>query len=393
MSGRVVARWALLWLVAVVLTGCWRTPSLEKRGVVPLLAIDSNGTGGYRVTVAIIQPPGLSPPGPTGSGSQGNTPVFLRSAAAPSVAAAVHAITSRTYLYMDFTHLEAVVVSAAVARQGLAPVLAYLARSLEFSQTGWLLVARHGSAAQLLEAIQKDLPRPNDVLTATVHATRVHSPFRAARVMTALKEIPLAGTSLVTAGVATGPTVSGTQTVPLVMSGDALFRGDRMVGWLTGSAALGWALYTQHLNYQQVSVPVGTHHIQLAVMGERRHLRILGEGSGPPRITVDLSVDAHLDSTPGGSNLWRSPGQLRPMARAADQSLARAVDAAFARAQAVGSDPFGLGEDLRVFDPAYWDRVRARWADGAFRSLALTVRVDVHISSVGEILCPLVHAC
>lgn len=389
--------WSLpvvLVLTSSLLAGCWHALPLEKRGLVPLLAIDTAAAGGYRVTVALIQPPGLAPPGPTGGGgTQGGTPVFLRTASAATMVQAIHAITSRTYLYMDFTHLEAVIVSRSVAQHGLTPALEYLARSLEFSQTGWLLVARAGSAAGLLRATQKDLPQPNEVLSQTARWTRLHTPYHTARLMTAFKEMPLSGVSFVTAGVAAGPSSAGPQSVPWVIGGDALFRRDQLVGWLHGPAALGWALAMNRLRYQAVTVQTGPARADLEVIGVARRVEVARDGSGTPRVTLVLSVDAHIASLLGAGNFSRAPGQLRALERAAGQVLASDVRQGLAEAQAAGSDAFGLGEYVRLHDPAYWSRIRSHWAGAAFRSLPVRVRVRVRITSVGEILCPLVHSC
>ena len=58
-----------------------------------------------------------------------------------------------------------------------------------------------------------------------------------------------------------------------------------------------------------------------------------------------------------------------------------------------GADVFGIGEYIRLHDPAYWNRVRSDWNTGAFPKLPVRMVVRVTISSVGEILCPLLGRC
>ncbi len=391
---RRVAVMAVLLGASVLLGGCWHMIPLEKRGLVSLLAIDAAPAGRYQVTVAVIQPPGLPPPGPSGQGGgAGGTPVFLRSASSRSVAAAVQMLTESTYLHLDFTHLEAVLVSESVARSGLAPALDYIADSPELSQTAWLLVVRRGTAHALLETTEKDLPRPNEVLSQTVEWTRIHTPYQAERVMTAFKEMPLAGMAFTTAGTSAGTSQSGAQTVPFVVAPEALFRGDRLVGWLQGPAALGWAVAMQHIHHQLLTESIPLGRFDLEMVGARRQIRVAPDGSHPPRVALTLRVNAHLADMVGSGDFWQSPQRLQTMEAAAAQLLAADVEDGLRTAQAAGADIFGLGEHVRLQDPAYWDLARADWSAHAFPALPVDVHVRVTVSSVGEILCPLIGRC
>ena len=72
---------------------------------------------------------------------------------------------------------------------------------------------------------------------------------------------------------------------------------------------------------------------------------------------------------------------------AAARTLDQDVTAALHQTQALGSDPFEIGEFVRLQDPAYWYRVRSLWAGSAFPQVPLRTQVSVRISSVGDILC------
>jgi spore germination protein KC len=396
--------WLLLLLAAAGLSGCWYTVPLEKRGMVPLLAIDAAPGGGYEVTAAVIQPPGLPPPGPAGAGTGGgNTPVFLRSASGPTVHEAIHALTAGTYLLLDFTHLEGLLVSQAVARRGLAPALAYIARSPEFVATGWLLVVPRGTAGAVLAATAHDLPRPNEVLDLTVQWARIDTAYKAARIETALKELPMRGQDFATAGLEAipgggeggqGGGGGGSSTAPFVIRGEALFRGDRLTGWLDGPGALGWAVAMGHLNHQPLTVQGGQGVFGLELLGAHRRVRVSPRGKRTPHVFLDLHVYGSLTDTVGAFGaLPPGGGRLRAMETLAADRLRRDVEAGLATARADGADVFGLGEFVRLQDPGYWRRVAGHWANGAFPSLPVTVRVRVTITSVGKLLCPLLGPC
>ncbi len=380
-------------LPALFLSGCWHQIPLEKRGLVPAIAIDLSPSGGYEVTAAIIFPVGLPSPGPSGQGgASGAVPLFLRSASAPSVMQAIHDLTPSAYLHLDFTHLQEVILSEAVARAGMAPALEYLARSLEFAQAGWLLVARGGTASSILRDTDSDLPQPNEVLSETVRWSQLNTPYHTERLFTAFKEMPLAGMEFATAGVTTGKS-QDSETVPVVLSGEALFRGDRLVGWLQGDPAVGWAAVMKRLHHQALSVLTPTGRVELELAGAGRRVRVIPDGMSVPQVQISLRVAAHLADVSGTGDFWGYPGRVPVMETVAAQALQREVRAALEQAQSDGTDVFGIGEYVRLRDPAYWYRVRTDWNTGAFPNLPVSVMVRVTITSVGEILCPLLGRC
>ncbi len=386
-----------LLLVMVLVSGCWNRLPVEKRGTVSILGIDAVASG-YLVTAAVINPAGLEAPAPSGGGGGGGgggQPMFLRQATAPTLAQAIHTLNASSFLLPDYTHLEDIVVSAAVARAGLASALEYPGRSPEFSHTAWLVVAQNGSAADLIRAVQKDLPRPNEVLSQTLDWARLHTPFTPERMMTAFKEMAMEGVSFSTVGVATGTAAQGSETVPLVVLSDALFRGDRLVGWVTGPAALGWAVAMGQVHYEVLPVPASqtVEAFDLELMGARRTVRVIPAGDAPPQVDLTFRVKAHLATGNAGSNPWQRPGALDVMQKAAATVLTSDVWDGLRTAQRDGSDSFGLGEFVRLADPAYWDLVRKNWAGGALGTLPLRVQVTVTIGSLGETFCTLLQFC
>ena len=278
----------------LALAACAQVTPVDQRGLVTLVAVDAAPGSGYTVSVEVLYPAGLPPPGPSGQGGgQSRAPVFIRTQTAANLASAISAISQSTYLRLDFTHLQGVVVSEPVARDGLGPIFNYLARSVQFSINGWVIVARGESAEDLLTQTEKDLPQPNEVLAQTVLWGRLTTPYYAARAFTLLKEMPMAGTDFATVGVATGSGGGSRSTTPLVIEGEALFRADRLVGWLDGAPAVGWAALLAHLQQQTLTVPGPSGSWQIQLVGSRRRVRITGPAA-QPAVDISANIAAHL---------------------------------------------------------------------------------------------------
>jgi spore germination protein KC len=377
--------------VLLMLGGCWGIPPIERAGLVPLLAIDAAPGGGFQVTAVVVTPPGAGSPG-YGQSPVGNA-VLLRQATAVSLADAVHRLDTMSYLDLDLTHLGAVIVSEDLARAGLAAPLAYLANAPETLTTSWLLVARGQSAGEVLRELQATRPQPGEVVVETVTDARNRTPYRAEHIFDFLDRIQLEGDDPTTAGVRVDPAAGGEVTTPLRLTGVALFRADRLVGWLDGDAALGWAVATGRVRHSILVVPADHGSFSVEILGARRLVRVEREGPGP-RAEILVRATAHLTATQGvPSDFWRSPGRVVALRQTVEATLARDALAAVRAAQGSGADVFSLGQFVRVEDPADWKTLEPRWAEAGFRHIPVTVHVKVALQSVGGLACPVLGPC
>lgn len=384
-------RLALVLAVGLLQAGCWGIPPIERAGLVSLLAVDAAPAGGYQVTLAISSPPGMAIPGIGGAGAS-KSPVLLRQATAVSVGAALRRIVAESYLSLNATHLEGVLVGEGVARSGLATPLNYLATTPEAVTTPWLLVSRGQSAADVLQALKQAQPRAGEVLIDTVIQDRERGADYADHLFTFLKQLPMEGDEPVTAGVTVAgkPDMTGTA---LRLTSLALFRGDRLVGWLQGPAALGWLVATGRAHFATLVVPTPAGSYTLQLIGDQRRLRVTRGPSGP-QVEIAVRVAARLIDVPRlPADFAHAPDQVEALQAAAVRVLTADVRSALAAARSDGTDVFSLGQYVRVADPVAWRTLRPHWNQDGFPRLAVALHVKVRLHSLGQLVCPLLLGC
>lgn len=379
----------LLLLVAGLLqTGCWGVASMEKTGLVTLLGIDLAPHHELRVTVAVISPIGVTTAAGTGGGGGGssNPPELVRSATAASTLQAIQQLSAETYLNLDFTHIKGVVVSVPLAEAGLAGPLEFLTEAIRFEATPWLYVARGETASQLLQASQQAVPDAGEVLNGTATWGQYYFPAYADRVFTFTDQMLTAGDQPATVGITLTRSPQGKgQTMGFALTGMALFRGDRLVGWLDAAQSLGWLLASGRSRSPSLDVRgPGGALVSLQILGVRRRV-LVRAAPGGPRLDLRLHVALAVRGVAGAPlNFWARPADLDRVATEAARRLAADVQAALRVAQAAGSDVFGLGERVRLQDPGYWRAVRNRWDTGPFRQLPVAVQVQVRVRQLGK---------
>ena len=372
---------------ALLLGGCWGVASMEKTGLVALMGIDAARGSGYRVTVAVIDPLGL--PTPTGGAPEGK-PELLRSAVASTMPEAVRKLSGTTYLNLDFTHIKGIIVSAQVAQGGLAAPLEFLTRTPLFLETSWVYVARGDSAAKVLRQSEQMTPDAGEVLVGTTTWAHQLFPAYADRLFDLLDQMQTVGDEPATAGVSVATTQGQGPTLAFRMTGTAMFRADRLVGWLDERQTLGWLVATGRATRQTFVAPAaGGGLFTLELLGARRRIRIVPGPSGP---RADLRVDirvALVATERAPADFWSRPSASRAILVGAADTLTGDIRSALQAAQGVGADIFSLGEYVRLQDPEAWSTLRASWDASSFARLPVAIQVNVDIGTFGKKFCPM----
>lgn len=393
-SGRRGVRRALAGCASAVglaLVGCWGAPAIDRQGLVALLGVDSAGGGRFQVTADIINAQGL--PSPTGMGQgAGAKPVFLRSAEGDTVAQAVTELARTAQTSLDLTHLEGIVVSEDLARQGLTPLLNYFGSTGELTATAWLFVSRGQSAASLMQVTKNVPPQPGTSLLQTALYGERQVAVSPDRIESLQFRSSQRGDDFATVGV-TSDTQHGAATeAGFRLTGMAVFDGERLAGWLDPPATDGWLLLTGRLRSLRITVNGPYGPFTAKVVAAHRRIRVTS-AVPVPRVDITAIVTAHLLTMPP-----RLPWPLTDTraSGAVESEIASALwlsaSQALHRVQALHSDTFALGQHVRAADAAYWARYGPTWESGAFP--ALPVHLSVHATiEPPDSLCPPNYLC
>ncbi len=373
----------LLLGATLTLTGCWGVAPLHKTGLVVLLGLDAASAGQYQVTVAMINP--LGHPLPMQGGPASKQPEVVREATAADPIIALAEISAMSYLNLDFTHVRAVIVSEALAQAGLSPAVDFMERSTEFTTSAWIFIAQGESAASVIQQSQDMLPDAGSVLASTALWSRARTEVYPRRLSTVLSMVAMHGSQATTAGMSVDSSQGKGDTKAFALSGLALFRGDRLVGWLHSPAALGWLAANDHLSQQVLTLQAQGQTVVLRLLTAHRKVKVTHTASGPNldlQITVAGKIVAAQAVSTGAP--WTSAEALQPVETEAAAVLTQDVRVALADAQADETDVFSFGEYVRLQDPPDWTRLQAAWSTEGFAHLPIHVHVQVHLRSSGQ---------
>lgn len=417
---------AVAWLAAALLAGgCWDRHEVETLGVAMAVAFDADPTGRELVMTAQFPIPsriagatgGAGTMGTVGPGS-GPTAPFARTVGgpsgptawvvgvrAPSVIEARERMAALSPRLPFWAHVRVAVIGEALARRGLRPLLDALARDREFRLTPWIVVARGVPGYRLLE-----LPSPLESLPANSllrllqseqFRTAFAQPVRLREFLIDLMEPgvePIAPALTFEKPVMHDPGLTPTRDPGLpalpTTAGTAVFRGDRLVGWLSADETRGLILLRGRSRQFSLGGPCpggeGRAVVDMVRFTTRRRMESRpppasdspGAG-GPalPRFAVEVAAEGNL-----GEQGCRPPLDARRLAelqRRMSAELERQMRETLQRLhQQMRADAVGFGKMVARGQPELWAKIRSRWAD-YLPELAVEVAAEVRVRRRG----------
>lgn len=397
---------ALTLFLALITGGCVRGAEVNRLAIVDVLGLDAGEDGGILLTAQVIVPTRLGV-GPTGAAAEAS-PFLLARSTGKTVAEAITRLDTKVPRQIFLEHLQLLVLGEELARRGLLPIADFLLREPQVRTD--LLVAVAPESAQSVVSLVPPLPAlPGEAWKTLVRNERV-TVSSVRNLLVSLGEegmdpflTAIAPTSAVDPG--------GSGNIgDIELTGAALFRGDRLVGYLNRQETFGLQILLGDRPRTVLSV---TDEEVWREMGMTPAPREDGDGAGwlsewpstssdPGIITLRLtradsslspvSVDpptlklrARLETevANAASLLDIEDSQVaQAVQRAAVRKVVNHVEAALEKMRTLHADAAGLGAKFRRHLPSWWRNVRSHWPQ-LFAQVQLEYDVTVLMPSTG----------
>lgn len=386
---------AFLMFSSFSLAGCWSDHEINKLALINAMGIDRNDTGDFEVTILAIRPDALyggSRSAGGGSSSTMRSPFLVTTTTGKSLYDAMQKLSGVLAKRMNWTHMEVVVFGEKIAREGVAPAMDMLKRHDEIRPNLRVLVTK-GKAQDIL----KLQPQLENTLGAEIYNFTEYGRFKSTPVVSDLAEFmnaltsdtkdPLTGE--ISRASAQGIEVSVAEKehqepIGLSLRGLAVFKNDRLVGWLNHEEARGVSLLrgTEENGVIVLECPGRDGIISLEIT--RSHSQLKPHFlAGEPHMNVDITVDAEIreincpDFHLEPEQTERLNGQLERKIR---QQITNALNKAQRNWQA---DIFGFGEAIYKTSSRDWGILAPHWREGWLETMQVNLKVKANISRSG----------
>ena len=373
---------ALLLGIALLVSGCWSRREVNEVTISSALAIDQESEQEIRVTMQVLQPT------TTGESGVPRPTVFNVTATGKTTADALRNLNQVLSRRPEWKHNNAIILGEAVARQGVSDALDFFVRDHESRLDQWLLVT-HGRAADVL--VPRFKLEPNQgvgIRRLNRNAVRLTArtvPIRLYDFMLSLTNPPEAPLA---AGVETvqfpDPSNEERLTQRLRIAGTAVFRQDRLAGWLDESESRGLQWLRGHITGPMLVVPCRKgpgQGIGVEVMRVRAKLRAQWQGT-LPTVRVMVNVSAKLGDLMCPEDLSQRQAQHDLQYRTAALIEAEIENVLERLQHDLVADPVGIATAIERRFPAQWKQLRPRW-DEVFPKIKVKPEVAVELEQTG----------
>jgi len=186
---------------------------------------------------------------------------------------------------------------------------------------------------------------------------------------------------------------------PLIMQGEpvkavrmhglAVFRRDRLAGWLNDYETKGFLYITGRAKGGIIPVKVGgEEEREISFLMTRAKSEIIPRVQGD-KVSIDVKIEAEGDLGENESpKPIATPEILKQVNKDVEGEIRRLALAALEKAQKdYGADIFGFGDKIHKTKPEYWRRVEDKWYD-IYPDIDVRVQVKADIRRTGMIAEP-----
>ena len=179
---------------------------------------------------------------------------------------------------------------------------------------------------------------------------------------------------------------------PLKISGGAVFKGDRLVGWMDERETRGWTFLTNMTRRAVMSVKLPKspedpedaeeEYLTVVISQVETELKAKKDGNGS-EFALKIFADGRIEDKTAPGDFLRDRDKVASMNRRTAAAIQNDITKALKKAQSLNADVFGLGWLLYRTQYKQWQQVEDRW-DEIFPNVAvdMDVRVDIRRSGL-----------
>lgn len=382
----------------VLLTGCWDSLEIEDRALVLGLAIDeappetmekeTNVTHEkgklpnkmIRIT-AQIAVPGRVPLGPSsatsGEGTQNS--VWVVQVVGHSLDDALNNLQQQIADPRYLIHLRVIVISEAIAKQGLDDLNDYLRRNPEVRRRTWLLVS-DGEASKIMDVAPPLERVPTLYLLSMVEKSVKTGKFP----LDYLGVFWTAESKWGQDGYLPYISIRGKENI--LIKGMAYFSEGRLVG-TTSPIEIGGFMAAKGMDPGGYSVLVKVPEMGFVmVKTQERHTNMKVEiQNGIPKAYLNIKLEGMISEHFGSASEIDSPDKLDLVEKIFAEDGIKIVNKLIRDTQTKHSDILGIGEIVRARQSAYWNQhvhEKRDW-EKIYSDIPVEVRLHMKIRRVG----------
>lgn len=377
-------------VITLLLSGCWNRRELNELAIAVAAGVDWVD-GRYRLSVQVAVPGQVA--AKRSGGPQ--APATLYTTEGDTIFEAARRMTQISPRKIYFSHLRMFLMDEAMAREGIAKVLDLLSRDHEFRPDFYLVVTRGATAEETLKIMTPMETIPANKLYDSLQISdQVWSPSMAVTLDQLMNDLTSSGKHPVLTGLVItgnrdiGETKKNVENIytpsHLKYSGLAVFKLDKLIGWLGEKDSRGYRLIKGEVKSSVDFIPCrneGKVILETLRTDAKMKGRIV---QSRPEMDITINMEGNIGSVDCSGLDLSQPATVRDLEVEMEERLTQNLESVINKVQTEHKvDIFGFGEALRRSHPNAWKGMKEDWNDRYFPNLQTHIHVDYRIRRTG----------
>jgi spore germination protein KC len=374
-------------LCTILIVGCWNRRELNDLAVSVAMGIDKQGKQ-IVLSDQVLIPQAIS--GKEG-GASFIAPVVLFQTRGYGIQETARKMTKRSTRKIYVGQLQILILGEELAKEGLAKVLDHITRDHEYRKDFYVAVARGSKAQDILEVFTALEKTPATKLKSALDvSSKVWGETSAIKIDDLISAVISKGKE----AVLTGITLEGNRSfinkkqnaekiaapVKQIFSNLAVFKKDKLVGWLNEQESIGYN-YTQK-NIKSTSVLLtcpndSNKKITVEILRTKNDTKVVMK-DGKPVIHLNIKTEGVISDAQCNMDFTK-PSSISQVEQLTNNKIQKSISMSVHTLQRqYKSDIFGFGEEVERKSPKYWEDVKNNWNE-VFSGIQVNIQVESQI--------------
>lgn len=378
--------------------GCWDRAEPDLLGIVTVAAFDIDaGSGLFRVYAQLANPlGGGQQQNGGGGGGQGSSPIWSVSATGHTIYEAIKNMELISTRRLLWTHVEALLFSEKLAREGIRPVLDFIDRERQIRMIARPFVVQ-GDLRRLMVAEFPMELEGGTAMSKQFFSVRGETSFLSEvdsiRVLFHHLSLPGIEINLPRIAVLVDEGESerkpAAQLNPARISGIGVFRGDKLVGFLDEKETTGynWLTGNMQRHVLVLKCPQSEENLLTVEIFEAT-VKLIPEIKGyEVRFKASITADGQIQDF-YCPDFPPEPEFFASLNRRTATAIRNEISGSLEKARELESDVFGLGNIIYRTRNKDWKSLGSNWEE-IFPGVMVDIEVEANIRRHGLVLKPI----
>ncbi|GAK09077.1 Ger(x)C family spore germination protein [Geomicrobium sp. JCM 19038] len=384
----------LVILSVLLLSGCWDRWELNELSIITGMAIDKSDDN-YELTMQSINPAEIA----SQEIGNGYAQSFNTTEIAPTIHESLRKHVNKSPRRAFISHLQVLVISEEVAREGITSILDFFYRDHEVRSDFFVLVAKDDQSAKEIMSIVtplENVPSQN-IFDSLQYGARSYGGTRIVTLDDLYQDATAPGIEPALMGVTViGDLKEGQDranaeknapAATLLIEGLAIFRNNALVGWLNQDQSKGLNYITGDIRDSVGSFTCPDsqeEEFALESFKERTKYDVRIVNNRP---IIDLTVDigTHISEVNCKDLDLSKEENFYLVEEQAEQEFVAKLQDTVQEAKAHQADVLGFGQMIHRKHPKVWEQLEDNW-DEEFPNVEVTYEVNINITDTGNII-------